>query len=95
MGARAGVIGVRLGPGANGMPLKLQWYQHHKAVGRQAKIELNAGDIYISSEKVRAPPYLQHSVTCPLPDCSRISGRRCIVSSQLSMDGSESWSVKS
>ena len=44
-------MGVRLGPGAHGMPLKYQWYQNHRAVGRTGRIMLNPGDIYIMSEK--------------------------------------------
>ena len=45
------VVGVRVGPGADGMPLKFQWYKDGAPVGQEARIELNAGDIYIMSEK--------------------------------------------
>ena len=45
------VVGVRLGHGANGMPLKFRWYLHGDPIGREGRIELNEGDIYIMSEK--------------------------------------------
>ena len=45
------VVGVRVGAGADGMPLKFQWYKDGAPVGREGRIELNAGDIYIMSEK--------------------------------------------
>jgi hypothetical protein len=45
------VVGVRLGPGANGMPLKFQWYKNHGAIGRNGHIMLSSGDVYIMSEK--------------------------------------------
>ena len=45
------VAGARFGPGADGMPLKLQWFHKGVPVGTEARIELSAGDIYFFSEK--------------------------------------------
>ena len=45
------VVGTRFGPGANGMPIKLQWFQRCQPVGHEARIELNAGDLYVFSDK--------------------------------------------
>jgi len=45
------VVGTRFGPGANGMPIKLQWFQRSQPVGDEARIELNAGDLYVFSDK--------------------------------------------
>ena len=45
------VVGVRVGPGANGMPLKFQWYKGGHPIGRTGLLKLNAGDMYIMSEK--------------------------------------------
>lgn len=45
------VVGVRLGAGANGMPLKFQWYKNHRPIGCNGRIMLNPGDVYIMSEK--------------------------------------------
>lgn len=45
------VVGVRCGPGADGFPLKFQWYRNHAPVGDTGYIPLNRGDIYIMSEK--------------------------------------------
>ena len=45
------VAGARFGPGANGMPFKLQWFHNGMPVGKEARIELDAGDIYILSDK--------------------------------------------
>ena len=45
------VAGARLGPGADGMHLKYQWFQQSRLVGAEGRIVLNAGDIYIASEK--------------------------------------------
>ena len=44
-------VGVRLGNGANSMPLKYHWYQHGRPIGREGRVELDAGDIYFMSEK--------------------------------------------
>ena len=40
------VAGARFGPGANGMPLKLQWFHKGVPVGAEVRIELNDADIY-------------------------------------------------
>ena len=45
------VVGVRLGAGADGMPLKFQWYKEGRPLGSEGHIALNAGDVYIMSEK--------------------------------------------
>ena len=45
------VAGCRFGPGADGMPLKMQWFHWHKPVGSEARIELQEGDIYFFSDK--------------------------------------------
>ena len=45
------VVGVRSGPGADGFPLKFQWYRNHKPVGDTGYLTLNRGDIYLMSEK--------------------------------------------
>ena len=41
------VAGARFGPGAKGMPFKMQWFYKGVPVGKEARIELDAGDIYI------------------------------------------------
>ena len=45
------VAGVRLGLGANGMPLKFMWFCDSEPVGTEGRILLNAGDVYLMSEK--------------------------------------------
>ena len=45
------VVGARFGYGANDFPLKFQWYKSGKPIGCEGKIALNAGDVYIMSEK--------------------------------------------
>lgn len=45
------VVGARFGPGANGMPLKFQWYMNDRLIGDEIRIDLNAGDMYVLSEK--------------------------------------------
>ena len=45
------VIGVRFGAGINGMPLLFQWFKSNSEVGKMGRIDLNAGDMYIMSEK--------------------------------------------
>ena len=45
------VVGMRMGPGAMGMPLKYQWFHQNRPVGDELQIMLDAGDIYIMSEK--------------------------------------------
>ena len=45
------VVGTRFGSGADGMPIKLQWFHRSQPVGYEARIELNAGDMYVFSEK--------------------------------------------
>jgi len=45
------VVGMRVGPGADGMPLRYQWFRQHRAVGMEAKIMLDSGDMYMMSEK--------------------------------------------
>ena len=44
------MIGVRLGPGADGLPLKFMWNTEHVPVGCEGTLKLNSGDVYISSE---------------------------------------------
>jgi hypothetical protein len=45
------VIGVRFGAGINGMPLLFKWFKGNSEVGKMGRIDLNAGDMYIMSEK--------------------------------------------
>ena len=45
------VAGVRLGPGATGMPLKFLWFCDSKPVGAEGRLLLDAGDVYFMSEK--------------------------------------------
>ena len=45
------VAGVRLGPGATGMPLKFLWFLDSKPVGAEGRLLLDAGDVYFMSEK--------------------------------------------
>jgi len=45
------VVGVRLGPGAKGMPLKFLWFFDSKPVGAEGRLLLDAGDVYFMSEK--------------------------------------------
>lgn len=45
------VAGVRLGPGATGMPLKFLWFRDSKPVGAEGRLLLDAGDVYFMSEK--------------------------------------------
>ena len=45
------VAGVRLGPGATGMPLKFLWFRNQKPFGAEGRILLDAGDVYFMSEK--------------------------------------------
>ncbi len=45
------VVGVRVGPGANNFPIKFNWFHHHDPVGKEGRIFLDDGDIYIMSEK--------------------------------------------
>ena len=45
------VIGARLGRAANGFPLKFLWYQNDRPFGYEGRIRLNAGDVYVMSEK--------------------------------------------
>ena len=62
------VVGARFGPGADGMHLKYQWFKWSRLVGAEGRIVLNAGDIYIASEKAvgtdwkkRKVPTLRHA----------------------------------
>ena len=43
--------GARFGPGVKCMPFKMQWFHKGVPVGKEARIELDAGDIYILSDK--------------------------------------------
>mmetsp|Transcript_14476 Transcript_14476/g.38488 ORF Transcript_14476/g.38488 Transcript_14476/m.38488 type:complete len:189 (+) Transcript_14476:2-568(+) len=53
------VEGVRLGPGANGMPLKFMWFRDSTPVGDEGRITiLNAGDVYFMSEKAVGTDWL-------------------------------------
>lgn len=45
---RRKVIGIRLG---GPLPIYFQWYHNHEKVGNKIKINLDAGDIYVMSEK--------------------------------------------
>lgn len=45
------VVGVRVGPGANNFPIKFNWFHHHDPVGKEGRIFLDDGDIYVMSEK--------------------------------------------
>ena len=62
------VAGARLGPGADGMPLKYQWFQDGHPVGAEGRVMLSAGDVYIASAKAvgtdwkrRKVPTLRHA----------------------------------
>ena len=56
------VVGVRLGKGSNGLPLKFQWHRAKKAVGKEGRLVLNQGDIYIMSEKAVGTDWLRSSI---------------------------------
>jgi len=56
------VVGVRLGNGADGLPLKYRWFQHSRPVGPEFRIELNAGDVYIMSEKAVGSDFKKRSI---------------------------------
>ena len=45
------VAGSRFGKGADGMPLKFQWFHKCAPVGKEARIELDASDLYFFSDK--------------------------------------------
>ena len=45
------VVGTRFGYGANGFLLKFHWYKNGHPVGLEGHIKLNAGDVYMMSEK--------------------------------------------
>ena len=45
------VVGARFGYGANGFLLKFQWYKDKMPIGKEGRIVLMAGDVYIMSEK--------------------------------------------
>ena len=62
------VAGARLGPGADGLPLKYQWPLQGQPIGAEGLVKLNAGDIYIASMKAvgtdwkrRKVPTLRHA----------------------------------
>jgi hypothetical protein len=56
------VVGVRLGEGADGMPLKYSWYKNSRPVGPCLRIDLNAGDVYIMSEKAVGTDFKRSSI---------------------------------
>ena len=56
------VVGVRMGPGADGLPLKYLWWHKHKPVGSEGVIDLNAGDMYIMSAKAVGTDYDKPSI---------------------------------
>ena len=45
------VVGVRLGEATRSMPLKFQWFQMSRPLGRVLEITLEHGDMYVMSEK--------------------------------------------
>jgi len=62
------VAGARVGPGADNMYLKYQWFHDSRPVGAEGRIVLEAGDVYIASEKAvgtdwkrRKVPTLRHA----------------------------------
>ena len=77
------VAGVRLGPGAEGMPLKFVWYKDGKPIGSEGHIILNSGDIYVMSEKAvgfdwkrRTIPTLRHAAGKASCKYARIKRKR-------------------
>jgi hypothetical protein len=58
---RRKVIGVRLGTGTSS-PMHFQWFHHSKPVGERIIIPLNAGDIYIMSEKAVGQDWKRRSI---------------------------------
>ena len=56
------VAGVRLGPGATGMPLKFLWFCDSKPVGAEGRLLLDAGDVYFMSEKAVGFDWLTKAV---------------------------------
>ena len=44
-------MGVRLGEATRSMPLKFQWFQMSRPLGRVLEITLEHGDMYVMSEK--------------------------------------------
>ena len=80
------VVGVRVGPGANGMPLKFQRYKGGHPIGRTGLLKLNAGDMYIMSEKAVGFDWkkkiltLRHAAgkdTCKYSRVKRKRGEEC------------------
>jgi len=45
------VVGARFGYGANGFPLRFQWYRYGQPVGREGILELQEGDLYMMSQE--------------------------------------------
>jgi hypothetical protein len=58
---RRKVIGVRLGTGMSS-PMHFQWFHDSKPVGERIIIPLNAGDIYIMSEKAVGQDWKRRSI---------------------------------
>jgi hypothetical protein len=65
---RRKVVGLRLG---NSLPLHFQWYYKSNCIGKNLKIVLNSGDLYIMSEKAVGYDWkkrniftLRHSAGC-------------------------------
>lgn len=58
---RRKVIGVRLGVGISA-PLHYQWFYHSEPVGERIIIPLNAGDIYVMSEKAVGQDWKKHKI---------------------------------
>ena len=78
------VVGSRFGYGANGFLLKFQWYKENMPIGKEGRILLMSGDMYIMSEKAvgfdtyknQWIPTLRHSAG---KDRKRKLGEECVV----------------
>lgn len=55
------VAGARFGPGAQGFPLKLQWFHKGEPVGTELRLNLNAGDLYFFSDKAVGYDFMRSS----------------------------------
>ena len=53
------VVGVRLGKGSAGMPLRFQWYQRSKPISKEHVVPLLHGDIYAMSDKATGHDWLK------------------------------------
>lgn len=56
------VVGGRFGKGANGAPLRYQWYKKDAPIGKEGVICLKSGDLYFMSEKAVGFDCKNHSI---------------------------------